>query len=153
MRVMMLMIPQVYQGKEGQKLGADFAPGAKEVAEMMKFNEDLAKAGVLISLDGLHPTAQGARVSFKGGKPRVTDGPFTEAKEVLGGYWMLDVKSLQEAVDWARRCPAEEGDVIEIRQVFEMSDFPPETRKAGESSTVQAAIGKNNGALHARATR
>jgi len=140
MRFMMLMIPRVYQGKNGQSVSPDFAPGAEEVAKMTRYNEDLAKAGVLIGLDGLHPAAKGARISFPGGMPSVTDGPFTESKEVLGGYWMIDVKSKEEAVAWARRCPAQDGDVIEIRQVFEMSDFPPEVQRAGASSTVEAQV-------------
>jgi hypothetical protein len=101
-------------------------PEAKAVAAMMQYNEALQKAGVLLALDGLHPPSMGARVSFKGGNPTVTDGPFTETKEVLGGYWVIQVKSKQEAVEWARRCPARPGDVIEIRQIQEMSDFPPE---------------------------
>lgn len=143
MRFMMLMIPRVYQGKSGQKIGSDFAPGAEDVATMTKYNEDLAKAGILIGLDGLHPPAKGARISFTSGKPSVTDGPFTEAKEVLGGYWMINVESKEEAVEWARRIPAQDGDVIEVRQVFEMSDFPPEVRKAGESTTVKAQVEKH----------
>jgi hypothetical protein len=96
---------------------------------MMKYNESLQKAGVLLGLDGLRPTSMGARVSFSGGKPRVTDGPFAEAKEVLGGYWMIQVKSKEEVVAWATRCPAAAGDVIEIRQVFETSDFGPEIER------------------------
>jgi hypothetical protein len=100
---------------------------------MMKYNESLQKAGVLLGLDGLRPTSMGARVSFSGGKPRVTDGPFAEAKEVLGGYWMIQVKSREEAVAWATRCPAADGDVIEIRQVFEMSDFGPEVERQGKA--------------------
>jgi hypothetical protein len=79
---------------------------------------------VLIALDGLHPPSMGARVSFAGGKPMVTDGPFTEAKEVLGGYWMIDVKSRDEAIAWAKRCPASDNEIIEIRQVREMFEFP-----------------------------
>lgn len=140
MRFMMLMIPRVYQGSVGKNLAADFAPDAEAVAKMTKYNEDLAKAGALISLDGLQPAAKGARVSFGGGKPQVTDGPFTEAKEVLGGYWMIQVKSKDEAVQWAKQCPAADGDVIEVRQVFDMSDFPAEVREAADSSTVKATI-------------
>lgn len=143
MRFMMLMIPGVYQGAEGKNVGSDFAPSAEDVAKMTKYNEDLAKAGVLISLDGLQPIAKGARVSFPGGKAKVTDGPFTEAKEVLGGYWMIQVNSKDEAVDWAKRCPARGGDIIEVRQVFEMSDFPSDVRDAGESATVKAAVEKH----------
>ncbi len=138
----MLMIPKVYQGEEGRNVGPDFAPGAEDVAKMMKYNEDLAKSGALIALDGLHPTSHGARIAFRGGKPNVTDGPFTESKEVLGGYWIINVKSKQEAVEWARRCPAAEGDVIEVRQIFEMEDFPEDVQKAAESPIVEAQLEK-----------
>ncbi len=130
MRFMMLMIPKVYQGKEGQNVPADFAPGADDVAKMMKYNEDLAKSGALIALDGLHPTSHGARIAFRSGKPNVTDGPFTESKEVLGGYWMIQVKSKDEAIEWAKRCPASDNEEIELRQVFEMSDFPADVQEA-----------------------
>ena len=125
MRFMMLMIPQGY--------GAA-APGAmpdpKHVEAMMKYNEELKKAGVLIALDGLHPPSMGARVSFSGGKPQVTEGPFRGVQEVLGGYWMINVKSKAEAIEWASRCPAGDSEVIEVRQVHEMADFTPEVRKA-----------------------
>jgi hypothetical protein len=96
----------------------------------MKYNEALQKAGVLLALDGLHPPSMGARVSFESGKPRVTDGPFAEAKEVVGGYWMIQVKSRDEAIEWAKRCPGSPNEVIEIRQVQEMSDFPEDVKKA-----------------------
>src|SRR5262245_49539683 len=105
MRFMMFMISKVYQaeGYVGNKLASDFAPDAEGVAAMMKYNEDLAKAGALVSLDGLHPSSRGARVKFSGsGKPSVTDGPFAESKEVVGGYWIINVKSKEEAVDWAK---------------------------------------------------
>ena len=127
MRFMMLMIPKGY---ESARPGT--APPADRVAAMMKYNESLQKAGVLLALDGLHPPSMGARVSFAGGKPKVTDGPFAEAKEVLGGYWMIQVKSKQEAIEWARRCPASPEETIEVRQVQEMSDFPPDVRQAAE---------------------
>lgn len=143
MRFMMFMIPAVYQGEQGKKVGADFAPPADAVERMMKYNEELAKAGVLLALDGLHPPSTGAHISFKGGKPTVTDGPFIESKEVVGGYWMINVKSKQEAIEWARRVPADEGDVIEVRQVFEMEEFPEDVRKAAENPTVEAAIEKH----------
>jgi hypothetical protein len=130
MRFMMLMIPKGY---EAARPGT--VPDAAHVAEMMKYNEALKKAGVLLALDGLHPPASGARVSFKSGKPTVTDGPFAESKEVLGGYWVIQVKSRQEAIDWASRCPALDNEVIEVRQVFEMSDFPPDVRQAAEIGT------------------
>ena len=125
MRFMMLMIPKGYETAP-----AGTMPDAKAVAAMMKYNETLKDAGVLITLDGLHPPSAGARVSFAGGKPLVTDGPFAEAKEVLGGYWMIDVASRDEAIAWASKCPAGPNEVIEIRQVQEMSDFPEDVREA-----------------------
>jgi hypothetical protein len=142
MRFLMMMIPRVYQSDAppGEKAGEGFAPTAEAVARMMKFNEELAKAGALIALDGLHPSSKGARVAFAGGKPKVTDGPFTKAKEVIGGYWMIQVKSKEEAIGWAKRCPASDGDVIEVRQVFEMADFPLDVQKAADNPTVNAQI-------------
>ena len=140
MRFMMLMIPKVYQGSKGRGAAADFTPSPEAVQKMTRYNERLAKAGALIGLDGLHPPEKGARVSFRGGKAQVTDGPFAESKEVLGGYWLIRANSRQEAVEWARQVPAEDGDVVEVRQVFDDSDFPEETRKAAESKTVQAAL-------------
>src|SRR5213593_620579 len=125
MRFMMLMIPKGYEKAEPGKM-----PDANAVAAMMKYNESLQRAGVLLALDGLHPPSTGARVSFSGGKPRVTDGPFPEAKEVVGGYWMIQVKSKEEAIEWASRCPASENEVIEVRQVQELSDFPADVREA-----------------------
>ena len=110
-------------------------PSAEAVGRMMKYNEALKAAGVLITLDGLHPPSAGARVSFPGGKPMVTDGPFIEAKEVIGGYWMIDVKSKDEAIAWASRCPASNNEVIEIRQVHEMSDFPADVQEAAAGFT------------------
>jgi len=140
MRFMMLMIPKGYEKA---------APGtseAKMVAAMMKYNESLQKAGVLLAVDGLHPPSIGVRVSFAGGKPKVTDGPFTEAKEVLGGYWMIQVKSKEEAIEWAKRCPASENEVIEVRQVQELSDFPPDVQKAAAGfSEMQLQSGQRRG--------
>jgi hypothetical protein len=125
MRFMMLMIPKGYE-----QAAPGTAPDAKAVEAMMRYNESLQKAGVLLALDGLHPPSMGARVSFPGGKPKVTDGPFAEAKEVLGGYWMIDVKSKEEAIEWAKRCPGSENETIEVRQVQEMSDFPADVQEA-----------------------
>src|SRR5712691_1622237 len=124
MRFMMLMIPKGYE-----RAAPGAMPDARAVAAMMKYNEELQKAGVLLALDGLHPPSMGARISFPGGKPTVTDGPFAEAKEVLGGYWMIQVKSREEAIEWAKRCPASEHEVIEVRQVQEFEDYPPEVQK------------------------
>ncbi len=141
MRFMMLMIPKGYE-----KAAPGTMPDAKAVAAMMKYNEDLQKAGVLLTLDGLHPPSMGTRVSFSGGKPRVTDGPFTEAKEVLGGYQMIQVKSKEEAVQWASRCPASDNETIEVRQVQELSDFPADVKEAAAGfSEMQAQSGQRRG--------
>ena len=121
MQFMMLMIPAVYQG--GKKVDPGFVPDPKKVEQMMRFNEDLGKVFKILSLNGLHPVTTGARVSFSKGKTSVTDGPFIETKEVLGGYWLIEAPSKAEVVKWTQRCPAEEGDVIEIRQVFDEADF------------------------------
>jgi len=123
MRFMVLMIPG------DKKVEAGVLPDEKIIAAMMKYNEELAKAGVLLALDGLHPSSKGARIRFSGGKRTVTDGPFTEAKELIGGYWLWQVKSKEEAIEWASRCPALDGDVLEIRQVYEASDFGPEVAR------------------------
>jgi len=125
MRFMMLMIPGGY---ENAKPGT--MPDPKAVAAMMKFNQSLQQAGVLLALDGLHPPSMGARVTFPGGKPKVVDGPFSEAKEVLGGYWMIQVKSKEEAIEWASRCPGSETETVEIRQVMEFADFPADVKEA-----------------------
>jgi hypothetical protein len=117
MRFMMIMKPNVSDEA--------WTPDAEAIATMSKYNDELSKAGVLLALDGLQPPSTGARVSFAGGKPTVTDGPFTEAKEMIGGYWLIQARSKEQAVQWASRCPANDGDVIEVRQVYELSDFPP----------------------------
>ncbi len=147
MRFMMFMIPPEYQPNASpkEKADANFAPPKEAVEVMNRYNEEMAKAGILLSLDGLHPLLKGARVTYKGGKTTVTDGPFVEAKEVVGGYWLIDVKSKDEAVEWAKRCPAvkvDSGATIEVRQIFEMSEMPPEVQKAGQSKVVQDAIEK-----------
>ncbi len=125
MRFMMMMIPGGY---------GEAAPGTqpdpKKVAAMTEYNQELTKAGVLLSLDGLHPPSDGVRVRFSGGKATVTDGPFPESKEVVGGYWMIQVASKEEAVEWACRCPASDNEMIEIRRIFDVEDFSPEVRKA-----------------------
>lgn len=143
----MMMIPRVYQPATpaAERAGEGFAPPAEAVAEMTKFNEELAKAGALISLDGLHPLEKGARVAFPKGQTVVTDGPFIEAKEVIGGYWVIQVDSKQDAVEWAQRCPAAEGDVIEIRRIFEMSDFPADVQRAAGNSVVREPLEKQEG--------
>lgn len=125
MRFMMLMIPRGYETATPCTM-----PEADAVAQMMKYNQALQDAGILLSCDGLHPPSMGARVTFQGGKPRVSDGPFAEAKEVLGGYWMINVKSRAEAIEWASRCPAGDNEIIEVRQVQEMEDFPADVQEA-----------------------
>jgi len=138
MRFMMLMIPKGYEHAAPGTM-----PDAKAVAAMMKYNQELQQAGVLLALDGLHPPSMGARVTFPGGTPRVTDGPFAEAKEVLGGYWMIQVKSRDEAIEWARRCPGSENEVIEIRQVQEFADFPADVQAAADKfPEIQARAGR-----------
>jgi hypothetical protein len=121
MQFLMLMIPAVYQG--GAKVDAGFVPDPKKMEPMGRFNEEMGKAIKIISLNGLQPLSTGARVAFGNGKPTVTDGPFIEAKEVLGGYWMVEANSKEELIQWAQRCPADPGDVIEIRQIFDPADF------------------------------
>jgi hypothetical protein len=134
MRFMMLMIPLGYETAP-----PDVQLDPERVAAMMNYNKELKDAGVLITLDGLHPPSMGARVSFATGKPLVTDGPFTEAKEVLGGYWMIEVNSRQEAIAWATKCPASSNEIIEIRQVQELTDFSPEVQQAAGGLTEMQA--------------
>ena len=130
MRFMMLMIPGGYENAAPDKM-----PDPKAVEAMMKYNKQLQESGVLLALDGLRPPSAGARVSFKDGKPSVTDGPFAEAKEVIDGYWMIQVKSKEEAIEWAKRCPASSNEVIELRQVMEMEDFSEDVKKAAAGFT------------------
>jgi len=138
MKFMLLMIPKGYE-TAGPEIDLD----PSRVEQMMKYNESLQKAGILLALEGLHPPSAGVRVSFPGGKPKVTDGPFAEAKECVGGYWVIQVRSKEEAVEWARRCPASENEVIEIRQVQEMADYTPEVRKAAKGfDEMRANAGK-----------
>src|SRR5581483_7448426 len=138
MRFMMLVIPKGY---ETAKPGT--TPEAERVAAMMEYNKSLEKAGVLLGLEGLHPPSMGARVSFAGGKPTVTDGPFTEAKEVIGGYWMIQVNSKEEAIEWAKRCPIADNEIIEIRRVQEFADFPPDVQQgAAEFPEMQSRARK-----------
>ncbi|WP_265516982.1 YciI family protein [Nitratireductor luteus] len=125
MRFMMLMIPAGYE-KAGPELDLD----PKAVEAMMEYNKALQEAGILRDLNGLHPPSTGARVSFATGKPVVTDGPFAETKEVVGGYWIIEVGSLEEAVEWAKRCPGSPNETIEIRRIQEMEDYSEDVKKA-----------------------
>ncbi len=122
MRFMMIV-------KASKESEAGKMPSEELLAAMGKYNEELVKAGVLVDLTGLHPTSKGARVRFSGGKQTVIDGPFAETKELIGGYWIIRVKSKEEAIAWAQRAPAPHGEgqegEIEIRQLFELEDFAP----------------------------
>ena len=131
MRYMMLVIPKGYETAAPGTM-----PDPKMVERLMRYNESLQKAGVLLALDGLHPPSMGARVSFTGGRATVTDGPFPEAKEVIGGYWMIQVRSKEEAIEWARRAPMGDNEIIEVRQVQDMADFPPEIQQVVENSEL-----------------
>jgi hypothetical protein len=127
MRFMMIVIPKGYETAE-----PDAFPCAEMVAKMMEYNKSLQKAGVLLALDGLLPPSTAARVSYTDGKVTVTDGPFAEAKEAIGGYWIIQVRSREEAIEWAKRVPASSNGIIEVRQIQEMADFPEDVRKAAE---------------------
>ncbi len=125
MRFMMMVIPKGYESA-----APDAMPSAEAVAKMMEYNKTLQQAGVLLALDGLFPPATGARVSFSDGKATVTDGPFPEAKEVIGGYWIIQVRSHEEAIVWAKRAPMSNNEIIEVRQIHDMGDFPEDVQKA-----------------------
>ncbi|HEY7036573.1 MAG TPA: YciI family protein [Thermomicrobiales bacterium] len=139
---MVLVIP----GDKSYEAGA--MPDESLIGPMMKFNEDLADAGVMLAGDGLQPTSKGARVTFSGGKRTVTDGPFAETREVIGGYWIWQVDSKQEALDWATRCPLLDGDTLELRQIFEPSDFAidPQSELGAQADRVAAKAEQNKSA-------
>jgi hypothetical protein len=128
MRFMMIMFPGGYgKAKPGT------VPDLKDIETMRKYNEQLQRAGVLLALDGLTPpSTMSARVTFKSGKSIVTDGPFTEVKEVVGGYWVIQVKSREEALEWASRIPGKDDEMVEVRRMFEVSDFPVDVQKKVE---------------------
>ncbi|WP_214367866.1 YciI family protein [Pseudonocardia sp. H11422] len=131
--------------KADQKTEAGVLPSEALLTEMQKYNEELVKAGVLLAGEGLHPSSKGARVTFSGDRRTVIDGPFTEAKELIAGFWLLQVKSLDEAIEWVKRCPnpLDGESEIEIRQVFEAEDFgaefTPELREAEQRLREQVA--------------
>jgi len=125
MRFMMMVIPKAYEDAK-----ADFVPPVELVEKMSRYNKSLGDAGVLLSLDGLAPPATGVRVRFGGGKTTLIDGPYIESKELVGGFWMIQARSQEEAIEWAKRAPMLDGDIIEVRKVQEASDFPEEIQKA-----------------------
>ncbi|MGH7564328.1 MAG: YciI family protein [Gemmatimonadota bacterium] len=120
---------------------AGVLPDEKLFAEMGKYNGELVKAGVLLAAEGLHPSSKGARVKFSGAKRTVVDGPFTEAKELIAGFWLIQVKSKEEAIEWVKRVPAQEAE-IEIRQLFEASDFPEAAREEELREEMQTNVAK-----------
>lgn len=120
MRFMAIMYP----GPDAER-GITPDTNSQMFVDMGNFNEELVKAGVMLSGEGLHPSSKGARIRFTGGKGHVSDGPFTETKEIVGGFWLLQCKSKEEAVEWLRRAPCPNGEMIEVRQVYEMDDFGP----------------------------
>jgi len=136
----MVMVKATKESEDGQM------PSQELLTEMGKFNEELVKAGVMLAGEGLHPSSKGARVRFSGDKRTVTDGPFTETKELVAGYWLWQVRSMDEAIEWAKRCPnpMEQGGELEIRPVFEAEDFgeefTPELREQEER--LRAQIGE-----------
>jgi hypothetical protein len=112
---------------------SEWEPSADMVAEMMRYNEELTKAGALLALDGLRPPNEGARVEYSGGERTVTDGPYAEAKEVVGGYWIIQAKSREEAIEWAKRAPFQEG-AVEVRRIQELEDFPDDVQAVAQLS-------------------
>lgn len=128
MRFMMIVIPKDYA-----TAAPDTMPDPAAVEKMMVYNQELLDAGIVVGMESLHPpSVDGARVSFESGTPVVTDGPFTEVKEAIGGFWILDVPSKEEAVAWARKAPMPAGETIEVRRLHEMEEFPEDVRKAAE---------------------
>jgi hypothetical protein len=126
MRFMMLVIPH----KDYEKVAPDFTPDPKAIELMGKYNESLQKAGVLLDLNGLYPPSAGTRISYADGKPKMIDGPFTEAKEFIGGYWIIQVKSKEEAIEWATRIPFIQGETVEIRQIHELAELVAKLQEA-----------------------
>lgn len=138
MRFMMLV-------KASQESEAGVMPSGRLVAAMGEFNETMAKAGVLLAGEGLHPSSKGARVTYPGRQRLVTDGPFAETKELLAGFWMIQVASRAEALEWASRVPFTDGEVVEVRQVFETSDFPADVlppEAAAREEALRAELAK-----------
>jgi hypothetical protein len=136
MRFMMIMFPDDYANGKPSAI-----PDLKAIEVMRKYNEQLHQAGVLLALDGLTPPSMGARVTFKSGKSKVTDGPFSESKEVVGGFWIIQVKSREEALEWASRMPCGDNEMVEVRRWFEITDFPADVQKKLMELETQTADG------------
>jgi hypothetical protein len=127
MRFLMMVMPKGYESA-----APGVVPSAEAVGKMMEYNKSLQQAGVLLALDGLLPPSTGARISFSDGQATVTDGPFSEAKEAIGGYWVIGVRLREEAIEWAKRAPMANNEIIEVRQIQEISDFPEDVKMAAE---------------------
>ncbi len=123
----MIVIPKGYETAP-----PDAAPSPEAVSKVMEYNKALQQAGVLLALDGLLPPSTGARVSYTDGKATVVDGPFAEAKEVVGGYWIIQTRSREEAIEWAKRAPMSNNEIVEVRQIADMGDYPEDVQKAAE---------------------
>ena len=140
MRFMMLV-------KASKDSEAGVMPDDNLIAAMTKYNEEMAKAGILLDLAGLQPSSKGARIKFSGKTPTVVDGPFAEAKELIAGYWLIQVKSKEEAIDWAKRCPSPHGEAaegeIELRQLFELEDFGP-SPAIDDARRLESELAKKN---------
>jgi hypothetical protein len=130
----MVMVPADANSEAGKM------PDEKTFADMMKYNEQLVKAGVMLAGDGLHPTSKGARITFAGAKRTVVDGPFTEAKELIAGYWIWQVKTKEEAIEWAKRAPFHDGVTLELRQVHEAGDLPVSEETAALGAKLRAQL-------------
>jgi hypothetical protein len=134
----MVLVPASMESEAG------VLPDEKALTEMGKFNEELVKAGVMLAGEGLHASSKGARIRFSGGKPTVIDGPFTESKELIAGFWLIQAKSKDEAIAWMKRAPFDGGTVLEIRQVFETEEFgealTPELRGQEERMRAQSGM-------------
>ncbi len=138
MRFMMLV-------KASKDSEAGAMPDDRLIAAMTKYNEEMAKAGILLDLAGLQPSSKGARIKFSGGNPTVIEGPFSETKDLIAGYWLIQVKSKEEAIDWAKRCPSPHGEgregEIELRQLFELEDFGP-SPAIEDARRLESELGK-----------
>ena len=142
MRYMVFMIPGARARME-----AGAMPDVGLIDRMMKFNEQLAKAKVLVALDGFHPTSHGARVRYANGQTMTTEGPFPYAGEIIGGYWIWKVKNKEEALGWARRVPGEDGDVLELREIVEMTEFPEDVQERGKQLAAKMPDGAKKKAV------
>jgi hypothetical protein len=124
--------------KASKESEAGALPTREQIETMGKYNQELIDAGVMLAGDGLHPSSKGARIKFSGGKTTITDGPFPETKELLAGYWVIEAKSRDEAIEWAKRIPFTDGEEVELRQLFEVTDFPEDILPPEEAAREQA---------------